>query len=400
MSFSPSAVVRQGVVGRGMKTKVKSNIGLPFSKRFYNNIWTYRVGQLTTSNVRQLRDSAIALGFDSSHHSTSSNSGEGGGAELPVKSDLQPHALHKFPGEGDWSVVVAVPKSSDHVRNLAAAAKGSFMVGHTDPQLFHWFKELDGLPPRSLLSGRMEQLSGDLQADVWSRTFCRHPVIHRMAQEMWEQDASKTPEEAVYIAQREKEEDEKRMRRMSSSDWRAKFAERERNPTRSEEEEAPVYVMKPETFAVYRMRPEVRLWMNVAGQSQRVWEPIVPDADPLCRCSHRFIQMLNLARQKLVPSLNMNYSLKLTNAFVFDIDSKGIWAMGTQENFSGKNGAVKEEWLELRLEFGKQEEITTEQQLEWWVRGLTKLGAPEMSQSSSSVEDAGLNPEDYDYRHI
>jgi hypothetical protein len=404
MSGPTRAPFTHGIAGRDIKTRVKSNLGQPYAKRFYNNIWTYRVGQLTTSNVRRMKESSIAMGLDSgvggSRNVNGSSDDDKSSAELPVKSDLQPHALHKFSGEQDWSIVVAVPKSSDHVRNLLECTKGSLMVGHTDPQLFHWFKELGALPPRSLLSGPMERLTGDLQVEAWETTFGRHPVIHRIAQDMWESDQSKSPEEAVHIAKREQEEDEKRMRRMSSSDWRAKFRDRERNPTRAEDEEAPVYVMKPDTFALFRMKPEVRLWMNIGGQTQRVWEPVVPDADPLCRCSHRFIRMLNLARQKLVPSLNMNFSLKLTNAFVFEIDERGMWAMGTQENVSGKNGVVKEEWMELRLDFGKDQIIKTEQEMEWWVRGLTKLGAPEVSQTNSSVDDAGLNPEDFDYRHI
>lgn len=411
----PQQPFTHGVAGRAIKTRVKSNLGQPYAKRFYNNVWTYRVAQLTTSNVRSMKRSPIVMGFDSgvggkpSSGSGSSSGGGGagdddngssGGAELPVKSDLQPHALHKFAGEADWSIILAVPKSSEHVRNLQDCAKGSVMIGHTDPQLFHWFKELGALPPRSLLSGPMELLTGDLLAEAWTETFARHPTIHRIAQDMWEKDESRTAEEAVHIAKREQEEDEKRMRRMSSSDWRAKFRDRERNPTRAEDEEAPVYVIKPETFSLFRLRPDVRLWMNVAGQTQRVWEPVVPDPDPLCRCSHRFIRMLNLARQKLVPSLNMNYSLQLTNAFIFEVDDHGMWAMGTQENFSDTNGAVREQWMELRLDFGKNQVISTEQEMEWWVRGLTKLGAPEVSQTSSSVEDAGMSPEDFDYRHI
>jgi len=326
--------------------------------------------------------------------------GSDGAADTPVKSDLQPHALHKFPGEEDWSLLIAVPKNSDHYRNVMECGKGSMMIGHTDPQLFHWFKELGSLPPRAILSGSIDVLSGDLQADAWERTFMRHPVIHNIARDMWEKSDSKTAEEAVHIEQREKEEDEKRMRRMSSSDWRSKFKERERNPTAAEDEEKPIYVVKPDTFALLRLRPDVRLWMNVAGQSQRVWDPAIMDPDPLCRCSHRFINMLNLARTKLVPSLNINFSLKLTNAFIFEIDEKGLWALGTQEKSAGQTGKVREAWNELRLEFGKGQVITTEQEMEWWVRGLTKLGAPEVTQSDNSVEEASLSPEDFEYRHI
>ncbi|EKF39046.1 hypothetical protein MOQ_000733 [Trypanosoma cruzi marinkellei] len=314
--------------------------------------------------------------------------------------------MHKFTGDENWSLLIAIPKNSEHFQNILECSRGSLMVGHTDPQLFHWFKQLGTLPPRAIVSGPLELLSGDMQQEAWEKTFSRHPIIHNIAHDMWIRQESKTDEEVVTIERREREEDERRMRRMSSSDWRAKFKDRERNPTNNaeEDEERPIYVIKPETFALLRLQPDVKLWMNVISHTQRVWEPVIPDPDPLCRCTPRFLRMLNLARQKLVPSLNMNFALKLTNAFIFEIDKEGLWAMGTQENLhgnsSGMDGTVREEWTELRLEFGKGQVIQTEQEMEWWVRGLTKLGAPEMSQSNSQVEDAGMNPEDYDYRHI
>lgn len=378
---------------RIIKSKVASNLGAEYASRFFNAVWTYRLCQLTTSKVGRMKEAGIAADF-------------GGGGEkdkeanAPVKSDLQPHGLYRFNGEDHHSLLVAVPKDSEHCRNVLDCQRCSVMIGHTDPQIFHWFKELGTLPPRAIVSGPVEVLSGDLQAEAWEKSFISHPVIHRVAQDMWESQASKTEEEKVHIAEREKEEDEKRMRRMSSSDWRSKFRDRERNPTKEEEEERPIYVVKPNTFMLLRIRPEASIWMSPTGDVKRVWEPPFPEAPPLCRCSHRFINMLNLARQKLVPSLNMNYNLKLTNAFIFDIDEDGLWAMGTQENFSDKNGVLREQWSELRLDFGKDQKIKTEQEMEWWVRGLTKLGAPEVSQSNSSIEDAGLNPEDYDYRHI
>lgn len=379
---------------RAIKTKVASNIGANHVSRFFNTLWTYRICQLTTSKVGRMKDAGITMTMSSSHT-------EGEKADnAPVKSDLQPHGLYRFNGDSHHSLLVAISKDSDHYRHLLDCQRCSIMVGHTDPQLFHWFKQLGTLPPRGIVSGVAEVLSGDLEAEVWDKSFMTHPVIHRIAQDMWENETSQTTEEKVHIATREKEEDDKRMRRMSSSDWRSKFRERERNPSREEDEEKPIYVLKPNTFAVVRMRPEGTLWIDASGGVKRVWDPLFSDAPPLCRCSHRFIKMLNLAREKLVPSLNMNYNLKLTNCFVFDIDERGIWAMGTQENFSEKNGVVREQWMELRLDFGKDQTIKTEQELEWWVRGLTKLGAPEVTQSNSSIEDAGLNPEDYDYRHI
>lgn len=379
---------------RAIKTKVASNLGANYASRFFNTLWTYRLCQLTTSKVGKMKDTGIAMEMSSSHSEVEKKE------NTPVKSDLQPHSLFRFNGDKENSILVAIPKDSEHYRHLLDCKRCSVMVGHTDPQIFHWFKQLGTLPPRAVVSGAAELLSGDLKAEAWEKSFVNHPVIHRIAQDMWEDQKSQTPEEKVHIATREKEEDDKRMRRMSSSDWRSKFCERERNPTREEDEEKPIYVLKPNTFVVARVRPEGALWMDAGGGVKRVWDPPNSDAPPLCRCSHRFIKMLNLAREKLVASLNMNYNLKLTNCFVFDVDEDGLWAMGSQENFAEKNGVVREKWVELQLEFGKGQKIKTEQELEWWIRGLTKLGAPEVTQTNSSIEDAGLNPEDYDYRHI
>lgn len=374
---------------RVIKTQVKSNLGADFSKRFFNTIWRYRICQLTTSQVGRMKETGIAVGLS------------GGSKEVaPVKSDLQPHSLHLFRGDPTHSLVVAIPKNSEHYRNTMDCKRCSVMVGHTDPQLFQFFKELGTLPPRAVVSGPVEVLSGDLEEEVWQERFITHPVIHRIAQDMWETSESKTEQEQVEIAKREKDEDERRMRRMSSSDWRSKFAERERNPTAEEERESPIYVVKPNTFALLRVLPEATLWTTVSGEVKRVWDPPFPSAPPLCRSGHRFVKMLNATRQQLIPSLNMNYNMKLTNAFISDVDENGLWAMGTEESCTGENRVRQERWAEFRFEFGKDQTITTEQEMEWWIRGLTRLGAPEVNQADANSEDAGTNPEDYDFRHL
>ena len=382
------------IIEKVLKQKVKSNIGSEASARFFHNFWTYRVAQLTTSNVRAMKDATVSMSLD--------NKGSGkGDDQAPVRSDLQPHALHQFLGEEHPSLVVCIPKSSTHHSNLVECQKASLMVGHTDPQLFHWFKQLGTLPPRGIISGKAEVLSGDLLHEAWEKTFVKHQVLHAIAAEMWEKDQTKTTEEKERIASREREEDEKRMKRMSSSDWRAKFRDRERNPTEAEDEEKPIYVIKPDAFALVRLRPEVKMWTSYSNQITRVYDPFFPTIDPLARSSHRFIRMLNVAREKLVTSLNMNYNLKLRNVFIFDLDSHGMWAMGTLEDEDvGANNVKREAWVELRLHFGKDQVIKTEHEMEWWIRGLTRLGAPEMAQTNSTSEDVQNSPEDYDFRHI
>lgn len=98
--------------------------------------------------------------------------------------------------------------------------------------------------------------------------------------------------------------------------------------------------------------------------------------------------MANTSRAKLVASLNVNYNLQLTNCFIFDLDCRGLWAMGTQENFRDDKGQAKEQWTELRIDYGKDQIIETEQELEWWFKGLMRLGVPETGTSSGTIEDS------------
>jgi hypothetical protein len=365
---------------RIIKKKVSPNKG-EHVPRYFHNIWAYRVGQLTTGNMKSMREASLG----------SSNT-------TPVHSDLQPHGLHKFRGDANPSLCIAIPKSSAHERNLPECEKVSFMCGHTDPQIFHWFKQLGTIPPRSITSGRAEVLTGDLRSEVWEEMFVRHPSIHDMAEKMWETDESKTEEERVSIKRREREEDEARMIRMSGSDWRKKHKERERNPTQAEDDEKPVYIMKPDTFTVFRIKPAVSLYGDYGNNMLRVWDPEVPLMDPLSRCQGRFLRVVNMSRTKLVSSLNINYNLKLTNVFIYSIDKLGMCGMGTQELFDPSGASRGEQWSEYRFEFGKDMEVTTEAELEYWMKGLMRLGTPDAGgRNDGRLDDA--DPRDMQFKH-
>lgn len=301
--------------GEQIKLKVASNIASPHTQRFFHNFYTYQVGQLTTGNVQGMMENAIGASA-------------GKGQANMVFSDIQPHALHRFPGDKNPSLIVAVPRISKHFTNVNDCSKASLMVGHTDPQTFHWFKQLGCIPPRSIISGKAKCLTTEETFNVWDDTFVRHPHLHELARVMWEKDVSKTPDEKEAIAQREKEEDDKRMKRMMNPDWRKKIEEREQNPTPADDEPKPLYVMKADTFAVIKIEPDVQLWGTYQGPLKRVWETEWPEPDPLHKAHRRFIRTCNLSREKFVASVNMNYNMKLVNQFVFDIDKKGLWAMG------------------------------------------------------------------------
>lgn len=362
------------------KKVVKPNPQL--AGRFYNNFWTYRVCQLTTSNVAAMKASSIA----------------GKDQPEPVASDIQIHGLHKFRGADDLSLCVVVDKNSSHAKNLSESRKVSVMTGHTDPQIFHWFKQLGTIPPRSILSGTAEVLSGDLLEEVWENTFVRHPVLHDKAQEQWEKNETKTAAEESGIQQRQREEDEKRMLRLSNSDWRSKPKDRERNPTAKEDIEQPIYVMKSDQYVTFRIKPDVRVWGDYAGALTRIWDEKFPEMDPLARAAPRFIRMANTARGKLVASVNLNYNLKLTNLFVYSIDKKGLWTMATQEQSEplSPGAPPRETWNEFRIEFGQDQDVETEAELEWWFKGMMRLGVPETPQYDQEVESKKT---DSDFRH-
>ena len=366
------------------KKKVESNIGSVLASRMSNHLWTYRLGQLSTSNIRAMKRSGISM-------STSEK-----GLDSPVFSDLQPHALHTFRGEQHPSLIIAMPKSSKHATNLIDAQKCSLMVGHTDPQIFHWFKQLGAVPPRSLLSGNAQILTGDLRDEVWEDTLCRHPIIHRDAEEKWNEDETKTPEEKERVERLERAEDEARMRKLSSTDWRGKFQERMRNPTKQEEEDKPIFKMKPDSYTVIRLVPEVRLWTSHTGDVKKIYEPVIAPMGALARSTPRFLKVMNVAREQLIPSLNINYNLKLSNGFVFEIDDTGFYLMGTQEDFTKGDG--KESWYEFRCEFGTGMVHKGPADMEWWLRGLARMGTADIASPKSEYND-GLAQSDTDFRH-
>lgn len=389
---------------KAYKQKVSSNVGASYAKRYSNHFWTYRKGQLTTSNVKAMKDSSIgntALNGSRSNTASANNNDDsenGRGADTPVYSDLQPHALHTFANQQFPSLVIAVPKSSPHVQNAVECQRASLMVGHTDPQIFHWFKQLGILPPRSIASGKVELLTGAEKSEVWEKTFTRHPVVHDLAEKMWHDDQTKTTSEVERIEQRIAQEDMARMRRLSSSDWRAKHEERTRNPTPEEDEAAPVYVLKEDTFAVLKLTPEVKLWATMNSQMNRVYEPHFEPIQNLSRAAHRFIKTLNTNRNQLIPSLNINYNLKLTNGFVFELDDAGFYLMGTEENFDKSRAKQKEDWYEFRCDYGKDMVLKHEGDMEWWIRGMNRMGAPETAKLRADDTDP-LQQADTKFRH-
>jgi hypothetical protein len=366
------------------KKKVESNIGSVLAARMSNHLWTYRLGQLSTSNIRAMKRSGIAV-------STSEK-----GLDSPVFSDLQPHAMHTFRGDTHPSIVVAMPKSSKHATNLIDAQKCSLMVGHTDPQIFHWFKQLGTVPPRSLVSGAAHILTGDMRDEVWEETLCRHPIIHRDAEDRWNEDDTKTQAEKDRVEKLERAEDEARMKKLSSSDWRGKFQERMKNPSKEQEEEKPIFKMKPDSYTVVRLVPEVRLWNTHTGDVKKVYEPVFAPIGNLARCTPRFLKIMNMSREQLIPSLNINYNLKLSNGFVFEIDDTGFYLMGTQEDFTKGDG--KESWYEFRCEFGTGMVHKGAADMEWWLRGLTRQGSAEISSANPDHNDA-MPKTDADFRH-
>lgn len=356
--------------GPTYKSRVATNIGAEYVDRFFNLLWAYRLGQVTTGNLKAMKDATVG-----------NNKGH------PVLSDLQPHGLHKFSHETHPSIILAIPADSIHVQNVVECTRASLMVGHTDPQLFHWFKQLGVTPPRSIFSGKAELLSGDLKAEAWETTFVRHPHIHEIARIRWEKDETKTEDEKVQINKRILQEEEKTMRGMQSGDWRRKFKERERNPNREEDEEAPVFIMKPDTFALIRLRPETQIWATYSGEMKHVFEQNVPPIQVVGRSFGRFLRTMNVSRSRLVACLNMSYNMKLSNAFVHSVDDRGFYAMATEE-YDPEVGGPREKWAEYRFGFGMDDKPAKDMaEIEWWMRGFFQSGTAENNQNTQALED-------------
>ena len=322
------------------KSKIPFRNVDPNWRRLVNHFWVSRKSQVTTSNLPAMRSNPIS----------------GRGTIAPVHSDLQPHLLHRFNGDKNYSLLLCMKKESQHVANLAESSKMSVMTGHTDPQIFHWFKQLGITPPRSTISGFAELItphdSKYMWDDVW-RDVCRHPVVQKMAEEAWHSGSSKSPEEQAAMASRISRAERARMERMASPDWRAKHTERESDLPAEDDVEEPLFVIKDTSFQVVRLKQDVTIFTDHLNIAHRIREDDVfaLDPPPLCRTVPRFINRLNFDRPKLMTTLNMTYQRKLNNVFIYDADEDGLWAMGTE--LDGKSGGVgKENWAEYRFAYG------------------------------------------------
>jgi len=348
----------------------------PWAKRLWHNFWLYRVGQFTTGNLKKMAEA-------------STNSG----GVQPVVSDIQPYVIHTFKEELEAGVVMVVRQNSHHVHNIEELKRGSVMVGHTDPQIFHWFKQLGSVPPRGLMSGDIRKLTGQQFDDVWWNSVVKHPIIHDQAKKMWEDDEGVGEAERAAMKKKEEQRDMQRMAKMTGTDWRAKHELRERSPTPEDDAEAPLYIMKAEDFALYRVVPDTLYYADATGAMNKVRSRFPTDRDPLVRVVPRFIRLANLNRPKTMASLNINYNMKFSNCFAYSADKHGMYFMATQEDV---NSGGKEIWNEYFLEYGKGMEITTETDLEWWFRNMTRLGQAETGTMSNEMEEA--DPADVNFK--
>ena len=56
----------------------------------------------------------------------------------------------------------------------------------------------------------------------------------------------------------------------------------------------------------------------------------------------------------------------------------------------------RESWNAFRIEYGQDQAVETEAELEWWFKGLMRLGVPETSQYDQSMEH---NKDTHEFRH-
>ena len=109
--------------------------------RFWHTLRTHSVAQVTTG-----------LTSDPTLSNQDTNKNDLKSVTANVISDLHCFSFLSREISTPEHLFLCLPRESLHCNNIATTHSCGLMVGHTDPQLFHWFRQIGTYPPRSLLT--------------------------------------------------------------------------------------------------------------------------------------------------------------------------------------------------------------------------------------------------------
>ena len=223
---------------------------------------------------------------------------------------------------------VTKKESESHI-NLLNGGMCSLMWGSTNPQIHHFFKQLNAKCWTSVVTGRGEEIPAEEgSALLFAKHFQENPFLIGALQE-----ASPTQQRTNFKVLK--------------------------NQLKDEDEEDDSSAVRPEEFSLWRLKQENGFLGRPDSGLDKMSVLTIPELDPLGSVAQRWVSRINFRRDILTEGVRTAYSIPVINPFAFHIDKKGIYIMGQQ--------LEDPTWQEFFLEWGPSMEFTEPRQVTtWW----------------------------------
>ena len=222
----------------------------------------------------------------------------------------------------NWDIYLCLSDKSDHIPNLEhcpepfqlrrkltaeESAMVSLAVGHADQSMTSMFRRIDRLPPRAVLTCTLESIPKESNAFhmIWTEQFRMHPNVSLQ--------------------------------------------------------------MKKQNARIYRVKVIKSAYhIDVGGQMKEVenvehlTEDVLPDPLSASQNNRSIISRLNSNPQRLAGMLEKGYNLKLSDFFIFELNSYCMRVMGRAASY-GTGKLQSSEFSLYELDYGYQ--ITSETML-------------------------------------
>eukprot|EP01061_Rhynchopus_euleeides_P038851 TRINITY_DN66642_c0_g1_i1.p1 TRINITY_DN66642_c0_g1~~TRINITY_DN66642_c0_g1_i1.p1 ORF type:complete len:342 (+),score=116.25 TRINITY_DN66642_c0_g1_i1:39-1028(+) len=231
-------------------------------------------------------------------------------------------------------IVFVTPKGSQSEEDLKTGGLCSLMYGSANPQIMHFFNQLEAKCWTSTITGRGELLdAGEGGSIIFATHFAENPYLVGVAKQQQQQGPSAAGSRNYKVL---------------------------RNQLKDEEEEgddgsAPSL----DSYSLWRLKQENGFLGRPDGGLDKQSVLTLPKLDPLGSVNQRWVTRINFRRDILTEGIRTAYSIPIINPWAFHIDCKGFYVMGQTED--------DPTWREFFLEWGPNMVFDEPRQVKtWW----------------------------------
>ena len=272
---------------------------------------------------------------------TTYNTGEQFDEEPAVHSELAATSLDEDDAGLHRDIVVVTKRESMTEHNLKTGGICSLMYGSTNPQIHHFFKQLNARCWTATLTGRGEEIPADEGGRLlFQKAFRKNAYLVNATQNKQEESSLKRVK--AFKVQRRQD---------------GELSVRDEDEDEDEEADGTAAI-NPDLFTVWRLKPESGFAGRPDGGLDKQSVLTIPAMDPLGAVVQRWVQRMNFRRDILIEGIRTAYNIPVQNAFVFHLNKKGFYVMGHTED---------KVWQEFFLEWGPSMVFENPRQVKsWW----------------------------------